>query len=153
MADPVESVLTTSQWMSVVSGVVGPFLGGIFGYMIARRNSRTQEKIAYDQMLAEERHTHAVEIEQHRKERQDDARARIEAHSAQTDGLTERFKTLMDGYESRITDLTREVASLRDQVQKLRSVLDARTAACSTCPIFQKLVHDGAINGVAIATT
>jgi hypothetical protein len=36
-----------------------------------------------------------------------------------------RLRTLIDGYEQRVTDLTQEVISLRNEVVSLRKALDA----------------------------
>lgn len=52
---------------------------------------------------------------------------------AQMNTLTERFKTLMDGYERRINDLISEVKDLRERLStaesKLRDVHNASNAA------------------------
>ena len=49
-----------------------------------------------------------------------------EADVLAIDSVTASFKTLIDGYERRIDDLTAEVTSLRDEVKKLRQALDER---------------------------
>jgi len=51
--------------------------------------------------------------------------AQISFDQAQMNTITERFKTLLDGYEKRIADLTNEVEHLREQLR----TSNARNAA------------------------
>jgi hypothetical protein len=57
------------------------------------------------------------------------AKAEAEADAAFAGMLNQRLKSLIDGYEKRIADLTAEVRSLRDEVIALRQALDARMRA------------------------
>lgn len=49
-----------------------------------------------------------------------------EADTMAIDSVTASFRTLIDGYERRIEDLTAEVTSLRVEVKALRQALDKR---------------------------
>lgn len=52
-----------------------------------------------------------------------------EGDAAKLDSITRHMEALIDGYESRIADLTAEVTSLRMEVMALRKALDARARA------------------------
>jgi predicted nucleic acid-binding Zn-ribbon protein len=65
---------------------------------------------------------------------------------AHADSMTRRFQALMDGYESRIKDLTNEVSALRDEVRNLRNSLDTQTRMCASCPHFQKAREHDALS-------
>lgn len=49
----------------------------------------------------------------------------LAANQAQADSLTDRFQTLMDGYEIRIKDLTEEVKTLRNENRSLTTEVRA----------------------------
>lgn len=53
----------------------------------------------------------------------------IEEEATLSKTVEARLKTLIDGYESRIADLTQEVHQLRDEVISLRKALDEARAA------------------------
>jgi len=77
--------------------LIGPAATGFVGFVVGRKkNSAEANKI--------------------------DAEADVLA----IDSVTASFKTLIDGYERRIEDLTAEVVSLRDEVKDLRKALDVR---------------------------
>ena len=61
---------------------------------------------------------------------------------AQSDNLTQRFKLLMDGYESQITTLTAEVQTLRREVAQLRQDYNKHRMFCATCPRFKDAIAD-----------
>jgi hypothetical protein len=87
-----------------------------------------------------ERKTAQFEEELHAQERKDAVRvAQDKLNNDQSDGITLRFMTLMDGYERRIKDLIEEVTGLRGEVRGLRAALDERTRMCSSCPVFQAI--------------
>jgi hypothetical protein len=67
---------------------------------------------------------------------------RIQADAAHSDSLTRRFQSLMDGYESRIKDLTDEVSGLRGEVRSLRQALDKQVRTCAGCPLFRSLQQE-----------
>ena len=50
----------------------------------------------------------------------------IGAETAKLDGITRHFQALIDGYESRLKDLTEEIEALRDEIKELRQALDKR---------------------------
>lgn len=49
-----------------------------------------------------------------------------EGEAAKLDAITRHMEKLIDGYERRIEDLTREVTSLRTEIVELRQALDKR---------------------------
>lgn len=77
--------------------VGGPAIGGLLGYIAARRKSDIME---------------------------DHLEAKSDA--IQLDAITRHFDALIKGYEQRIIDLTKEIDDLRDEVRNLRKALDAR---------------------------
>lgn len=84
-----------------IQDYISPFLssvaGGTVGYMAAKRKINAE----------------AVKLE-------------AEAEAAQLDSITRHFQALIEGYESRVADLVREVDDLRGEVLALRKALDAR---------------------------
>jgi hypothetical protein len=90
-----------------IHDVIGPLVGGLGGWAAAVHIARSNEKIA-------------------EKRREGEREVKKIAHE---DDLTQRFRTLMDGYESRIRDLTAEVQILR---KRLEEVLAARPD-CLSC--------------------
>lgn len=72
-------------------------MGGIFGYIAARRKNA---------LLA------------------DHVDAKNDA--LQLDAITRHFEALILGYEKRISDLTQEIDELRSEVKELRKALDQR---------------------------
>lgn len=105
-------------------GMAGPFLGAaatvlvaILGYLGKRaisREARDKDRLAQQQSYDQ----------------------------AQASSVTERLKTLMEGYENRIKDLTFEVTGLRDEVKKVRQALDMRTQLCAGCPNYAQWIKD-----------
>lgn len=49
-----------------------------------------------------------------------------EGEAAKLDAITRHMEKLIDGYERRIEDLTKEVTSLRTEIVELRQALDRR---------------------------
>lgn len=92
-------------WVIAPSALTG--LGGWAGcHYTARMNVR----------IAREARQQQVEAAEKTREEKQDA-----ADQAQADNLTQRFQTLMDGYEVRIKDLTGEVQILREENRNLTS--------------------------------
>ena len=77
--------------------VIGPAATGVVGFLVGRRK---------DNALANKI----------------DAEADVMA----IDSVTASFKTLIDGYERRIEDLTKEVTALRIEVRELRQELNGK---------------------------
>ena len=102
--------------------VLGPIAGGMLGYLGARRTARTNVLI-------------------------EDKKQRAIAREAHADDLSRRFKVLMDGYESRIRDLTDEVTNLRERIDELSSQLNERALACAGCPHFRIAAMQEGRNG------
>lgn len=77
--------------------VGGPAMGAVLGFVAARRKTEV--------------------LNEHLDAKND---------AIQLDAITRHFEALVEGYEKRILDLTREVDGLRDEVKSLRKALDAR---------------------------
>jgi len=77
--------------------VGGPAIGGVLGYVAARRKN----DILADQVDAK-------------------------SDAIQLDAITRHFEALIQGYEKRIVDLTTEIDALRDEIKDLRKALDKR---------------------------
>ena len=120
MFDAIASVL---GHYAPLTGVLGPLVGGGLGWIGARMNARSNERIAKATREEAARNTATTRQEA--------------AEASEADQLTKRFSVLMDGYEGRIKDLTAEVQSLRQEVTKLRQEL----ALCAGCP--HRRGHDG----------
>jgi hypothetical protein len=105
--------------LSVLTFVLPAVLTGLASWIASQRMARSNEKIA------------AV------KRADDDRRERVNSNLSHADDLTQRFKVLMDGYESRISDLTAEVKGLRTKIDEMSMQLKR----CSSCPYFRG--HDG----------
>src|SRR5574337_2025573 len=54
-------------------------------------------------------------------------KTRAEAMKALSDMFDAKTKTLIDGYEKRVSDLTDEIHNLRAEIISLRQALDAKT--------------------------
>jgi hypothetical protein len=126
-----QAVQTFGSWLKdFLTPVLPPAITGYLGYAAAKHKIRSDERLA-DQ-----------------KQRVDDKKEIIAADAAQTDSMTRRFEALMDGYETRIHDLTHEVHQLREEVKSLRKALDQRTRACLDCPTFKDIPEiEGPVNG------
>jgi len=111
--------------------VIGPLGGGLFGWAASHYTARTNAKLARD--VVKDR---AEDAAQARSVRAETATidSFVKREVAQAENLTERFKTLMDGYENRINDLTTEVHTLRQAVAKVQDTLDTHRQVCSGCP-------------------
>jgi uncharacterized protein involved in exopolysaccharide biosynthesis len=104
--------------------ILGPALGGLFGYMAAIRKSRVDyakieaaRDIEDRRTAAEQSHSGSDTIVQAMKQQ------------------NEQFVTLLDGYERRVGDLTQEVHALREEVKELRKALDGKPRMfCPECP-------------------
>ena len=55
--------------------------------------------------------------------------------------LTERFKTLFDAYDKRISDLVDETVRLRSDLARVRVMMSWQVVACSHCPEFHKFLE------------
>lgn len=77
--------------------VGGPAVGGLLGYLAARRKNDV--------------------LEDHFDAKND---------ALQLDAITRHFEALVTGYEKRIIDLTKEIDDLRDEIKELRKALDQR---------------------------
>lgn len=56
----------------------------------------------------------------------------------QAQDLTARFRTLMEGYENRIKDLTSELAIRKMEHDRLETVYEARLNLCNVCPTYHE---------------
>jgi hypothetical protein len=59
----------------------------------------------------------------------------------QAQDLTARFRTLMEGYENRIKDLTAELAIRKVEHEKLEKLYDERVILCNVCPMYHDHVR------------
>lgn len=87
-----------------IIGFVGPAAGAAVGYVAGKK--KREAEIA--RISAEA------------------AKMEVDGEVAQINAITKNFEALIDGYETRIKDLTSEVHLLRDEVKQLRKALDAR---------------------------
>lgn len=76
-----------------------------------------------------------------------------QADVAQTADLTARFKALMDGYESRIQDLTNEIISLRGEVRAIKQQSESHQSICRMCPYFDERVKNSNVRSTAARAT
>ena len=122
--------------------MLSPLVGGLFGAGAAYYTVRANTKIARETIKEK-----AEDAAQARHERAETATidSFVKREVAQAENLTERFKTLMDGYEARITDLTAEVQTLRQAVSKVQDTLDSHRKACAGCPYFRTRETDGPV--------
>lgn len=106
-----------------VAPVAGPFIGGLFGWLLARAKRRDD--------VNDKQHEHEKDV-----------------NVATLEATNQRFQTLMDGYEQRIGDLTAEVHALREEVKSLRKALDQRATICAGCPrVNEWSLRTGGLNG------
>jgi hypothetical protein len=122
--------------------VIGPLVGGLLGAGAAFYTVRANTKIARETIKEK-----AEDAAQARHDRAETATidSFVKREVAQAENLTERFKTLMDGYEARITDLTAEVQTLRQAVSKVQDTLDSHRKACAGCPYFRTRETDAPV--------
>lgn len=95
-----EIVTSVSNYVRL-QDVIGPLVGGLLGYFGAIHTSRSNEKIEREKREAA------------------DHEAREARRSLHADDLSQRFRTLMDGYEGRIRDLTHAVAEYEGRIRDL----------------------------------
>jgi cell division protein FtsB len=110
-APHVEPQAAQSLWLQIkdfLTPFLPPAITGYLGYAAAKH------KITSDERLADQ------------KQQNEDKKEIIAVDAAQSDSMTRRFEALMDGYETRIHDLTQEVQQLREEVKSLRKALDQR---------------------------
>ena len=112
--------------------VLGPLIGGIFGWLVALRMSRSNEAIATAARVENEKLTLAARVE-------GDKLRQATADATFVDGLTRRFKLLMDGYEAHIKDLSEEVSQLRSEIKHLHSLLTDRVS--QVCPAAHECAY------------
>lgn len=110
------------EWMpAIIGGVVS-----LFVLIITVLSTRSVERTK-------------IAAEHDKQTRIDTARLREaeivnDAHQAQD--LTARFRTLLEGYESRIRDLTTDLATLKAEDRLLHKLYDERTNMCNSCPYY-----------------
>ena len=68
--------------------------------------------------------------------------AQLQADTAEAANLTERFRALMDGYEHRIDDLSRDARDVRLRNSQLEHEVRTRKAICNDCDNFQTYMKD-----------
>lgn len=68
------------------------------------------------------------------------AQMNLDASTAAT--LTERFKALMDGYEHRIDDLSRDLKEYRDRQKRLERDFSVHKSICNECVTYKQYMKD-----------
>lgn len=111
----------------ILTGIVG-----ILGTVITLRSKERTDRAAQDVQRA----MTAANVQASR----DQAQMSFDASQAQT--LTERFKALMDGYEHRIDDLTRDSKEHRDRNQVLEVQIATYRGLCGGCEKYRAFVKD-----------
>ena len=74
---------------------------------------------------------------QRAEERKETLSVRLE--QSQGAEITARFRQIMDGYESRIEDLMRELLGCREEIKDLRQAFDKHKDRCRGCPYVSGL--------------
>lgn len=110
MAVPWGDYANSLGWLGPMLMGIGSITTAALGWITGKRSRRAEE--------LRESKTEIMEAQQRtlqvRRENADEIQA-----------TTERFQTLIDGYERRIADLTHEVDQLRAEVIRLRDVIDS----------------------------
>jgi hypothetical protein len=65
--------------------------------------------------------------------------AELSSTVSQSQDLTQRFRTLMEGYENRIKDMTTELAVMKGEQRALDKLYDDHRNICNTCPHYSTL--------------
>lgn len=111
----------------ILTGVVG-ILGTVITLRSKERTDRASQEI--------QRASTAVAVQAQR----DQAQMSFDASQAQT--LTDRFKALMDGYEHRIIDLSKDATEFRDRNRVLEIQLATHRAICGGCDKYRAYLKD-----------
>ena len=83
------------------------------------------------------------DAEEHRllEDREEQEKKIVHTENAeQTNAMTAQFRAIMEGYQSRVTDLSREVIVLRTEIVSLRKALDRQRIICGNCPQLRHLL-------------
>lgn len=120
---------------NAVQGVGVPALTAIIGALLAlvtlrskERSDRAQQELARASLTVT---TQAA---------RDQAQSAFDAATAAT--LTERLKSLMEGYENRITDLTRDLGEYRERQRRLENEFAVHKMICNGCIHYQQHIRD-----------
>lgn len=84
---------------------------------------------------------HKMRIDDQAREDQEQRLIHTE-NADQTNAMTAQFRAIMEGYQSRVTDLSHEVSVLRSEVVSLRKTLDRQRLICGGCPKLPLLLQE-----------
>ena len=84
---------------------------------------------------------HKLKIDERLREEQEQRLIHTE-NADQTNAMTAQFRAIMEGYQSRVTDLSHEVGILRLEVISLRKTLDRQRVICGGCPKLPLLLQE-----------
>jgi hypothetical protein len=139
----------STAWLANLSAGVpnwllglSPFVAAILTWRVAVTKHQAERHAAdrqYQLELRKARQDWDAKV----AERQQQEKALMHTENAeQTKAWTERFTVLMDGYDSRVGDLMKEVAALRKEVISLRRIIDWQRQECVGCPKLVKFFSE-----------